>query len=46
MPWARNELNRKELEFNKAVAILNRKFPNCKIWDMIQARTKELCGVE
>lgn len=40
------ESNRKELEFDKVVAILNRKFPNCKIWDMVQARAKELCGVE
>ena len=40
------ECNRKNLEFDKVVAILNRKFPNCKIWDMIQARAKELCGVE
>ena len=40
-----NEYNRKNLEFDKVISILNRKFPNCKIWDMIQSRAKELCGV-
>ena len=39
------ECNRKDLEFEKVEKILNKKFPNCKIWDMVQARAKELCGV-
>lgn len=37
---------RKDLELEEVERILNRKFPNCKIWDMVQARAKELCGVE
>ncbi len=37
---------RKDMEFEEVEKILNKKFPNCKIWNMIQARVKELCGVE
>lgn len=40
------ECYRKDLEFEKVERILNKKFPNCKIWSMIQARAKELCGVK
>lgn len=36
---------RKDMELEEVERILNKKFPNCKIWDMVQARAKELCGV-
>lgn len=34
--------NTHELEPEKIEAILNSKFENCKFWDMVQARAKEL----
>lgn len=40
-----NNCHRKDMELEEAERILNKKFPNCKIWDMVQLRAKELCGV-
>lgn len=33
-----------ELEKDKIEKILNTKIPNCKFWDLVQARAKELYG--
>lgn len=33
-----------KLEPDRIEKILNTKIPNCKFWDLVQARAKELCG--
>ena len=40
-----NESLHRNMEFEEVKKILNKEFPNCKIWSMIQAKAKELCGV-
>lgn len=37
---------RHKLEPERLEKYLNAKFSNCKIWDMMQKRAKELCGME
>lgn len=39
-----SETSRHKLEPEKLKKYLNSKFDNCKIWDMVQQRAKELCG--
>lgn len=41
-----SESCRHKLEPERLEKYLNAKFLNCKIWDMVQKRAKELCGME
>lgn len=41
-----SEKCRHKLEREKLEKYLNSKIDNCKMWDMVQQRAKELCGME